>query len=86
MQTLIEIIYWIKILLSPVFVAVLIIGILYSLNGYFSYWYLLLLIPASVVGIALAERARRKHGTDNYYAKPMNTPDIKETWEKDKKP
>ncbi|MCB9044575.1 MAG: hypothetical protein H6550_00415 [Chitinophagales bacterium] len=84
MNLLMEMIYWIKIFLSPVFIAVLVIAGLYSLMGHFNYWYFLLFIPASVVGIIMAERARKKHGTGHYYSKPMNTPDIKDTWEENK--
>lgn len=84
MNTLFEILYWIRIWLSPVFVAGLVIAILSSV-WFFSAWYLLLLIPAVLLGTYLAERARRKYGTANYIAKTMNTLDIKETWEKEAK-
>lgn len=85
MSTLIEIAYWIRIFLSPNFVVILIMAILYSVNDHFSYWYLVLFIPGIIIGIALAEQARKRHGTSNYYSKPMNTPDIIEKWEKDNK-
>lgn len=83
MRTLIELIYWIKIFLSPVFLSILIIFILSTIYSY-SNWYLLFFIPSIIIGIKLAERARKKYGTSNYFAKPMNTPDIVETWEKEK--
>lgn len=75
MNTLFEIIYWIRIFLSPNFIAGLIIGILSSVWG-FSYKYGILFIPSVVIGVFLAERARKKYGTTNYIAKTMNTPDI----------
>lgn len=83
MRTLIELIYWIKIFLSPIFLSILIIFILSTKYSY-SNWYLLFFIPSIIIGIKLAERARKKYGTSNYFAKPINTPDIVETWEKEK--
>lgn len=80
MKTITEYIYWLKIFLSPVFFVTLINVILYSVLDSFSNWYLLLYVPGAVAGFLLAERARKKYGTSNYYAKPMNTPDIEETW------
>lgn len=83
MRALIELIYWVKIFLSPNFFAILIIFILSTIYSY-SHWYLLLFIPSIIFGVKLAERARKKYGTSTYFAKPMNTPDIVETWEKEK--
>lgn len=85
MRTLFEVIFWIKIFLSPNFAVVLIIGLLYKIFGTFSYWYLTLFVPGIFFGVILAERARKKYGTSDYYAKPMNTPDIVETWEIEKR-
>ncbi len=84
MRSLIELIYWVKIFLSPNFIAILIIFILSTIYNY-NNWYLLLFIPSIIIGIKLAERARIKYGTSTYFSKPMNTPDIKESWEKEKK-
>lgn len=84
MRSIIELVYWIKIFLSPNFAALLIIAILYNIVGFFSYWYLLLFIPSLILGIFLAERARRKYGTSIYDAKHMNTHDITETSKQDK--
>lgn len=78
MRHLIEAIYWLRIFLSPNFAVGLIIAILYSISG-FSYWYLILFIPSIIIGVLLAERARKKYGASNYIAQPMNTPDLRET-------
>lgn len=83
MRRIIEVIYWIKIFLSPNLFAVLIIFILYNQFDY-SNWYLLFFIPSIIIGIVLAEKARRKYGASFYFSKPMNTPDIVETWEMEK--
>lgn len=83
MRSIIELIYWVKIFLSPNFFAILIIFILSTIYGY-SNWYLVLFIPSIIFGVKLAERARKKYGTSTYFSKPMNTPDIIETWEKEK--
>lgn len=82
MRLLIESAYWIGVFLSPNFAALLVIALLYSIYDYFSYWYLLLFLPSIIIGFLLAERARKKYGASNYYAKPSNTPDIVETWER----
>lgn len=63
--------------------AVLLIGILSSVFE-FSWWFCLLFFPAAVIGVLLAERVRKKHGSSVYWSKPMNTPDLKETWEIEK--
>lgn len=84
MRTIIELIYWVRIFLSPNFFSVLIIFILYTIFGY-SNWYFLFFIPSIFFGVKLAERGRKKYGTSTYFSKPMNTPDITETWEKEKK-
>lgn len=76
MRRIIELIYWVRIFLAPVFAVVIIIGIIASFSSGFSQWLLLLFIPAVLTGVLLAERARRKHGCSNFYAKPSNTPDI----------
>lgn len=80
MRSIIEAIYWIRIFLSPNFLVGLILAIIHSVSG-FRYWQLLLFIPSIVIGILLAERARKKYGTSNYVAKTMNTPDLKENTE-----
>lgn len=76
MRRIIEFIYWVKIFLAPVFAALIIIAIISSLSSGFNQWLLLLFLPAIVFGVLLAERARRKYGSSNFYAKPSNTPDI----------
>lgn len=80
MNRLFEIIYWVKIFLSPNLVIVLLLAILSSTYDFKS-WYLLLFIPSIIYGTLLAERVRKKYGTSNFFSKTMNTPDIKETWE-----
>ena len=79
-QKLIESTYWLRIFLSPVFIAILLIGILSSLSS-FNWFFCLLIIPAIIVGIVIAERARKKYGASAYWSKPMNTPDLRETSE-----
>lgn len=79
-EKIFEMIYWIKILLSPILIGTLILIILSSIFG-FDVWFCLIYIPSLVVGVIMAERIRKKYGTSNYWSKTMNTPDIKETWE-----
>lgn len=79
-RNFIEAIYWFGIFLSPVLMTVLLIGIVSSIFGFHGY-YCWLLLPGAMAGILLAEYARKKYGCSNYWSKPMNTPDIRETWE-----
>lgn len=80
MNFLIEGIYWIKLFLSPVLVAILLMVVLSVWNGY-THWYLLLLVAGIIAGIWLAERIRRKYGTSNYYTSLADTPDLPESRE-----
>lgn len=66
MRHLIEAIYRLRIFLSPNFAVGLIIAILYSISG-FSYWYLILFIPSIIIGVLLAERARKKYEASNHH-------------------
>ena len=75
--------YLIKIFLSPVFMAILVITIVGSIFG-FNQWLCLLFVPALIIGILIAERARRGAGTVEYWSSPMNTPDLEETWRKER--
>lgn len=81
---LISIFYWIKIFLSPIFATVLFIVILSNI-WYFTFYYTFLFVPASIIGIYIAEKARKYYGTSNFDSTLSNISDLVETWEKDKK-
>lgn len=76
MNKLVELIYWIRIFLSPFLVAAFLAACFYMYNERFLWLAFLLLVTGALVGGILAERVRRKYGTTNYVAKIHETPDI----------
>lgn len=74
----IEIINWIKIALSPIIISLFLATIVFF---YFENFWLkalagLIVLTGLVVGIMLAEKIRKKHGTENFMAKVSASPDL----------
>lgn len=76
MNKLFEIIYWIKIFLSPFIIFLFIALAIYLFNEELLWISVLLTIIGTVLGIIYAERIRKKHGTTQYMGKIYNTDDI----------
>lgn len=76
MNKLFEIIYWIKIFLSPFIIFIFIALAIYFFNKELLWISVLLSIIGLVLGIVYAERIRKKHGTTQYMGKIYNTDDI----------
>lgn len=65
-DTIMEIIYWFLIFLSPFLISVIVAVIVYFKNPSNHWLPLGLLIVGTTIGIILAERIRRKYGTATY--------------------
>ncbi|TPD69788.1 SoxR reducing system RseC family protein [Flavobacterium microcysteis] len=76
MNKLFEIIYWVKIFLSPFIIFLFIALAIYFSNEELLWISILLSIIGLVLGIVYAERIRKKHGTTQYMGKIYNTDDI----------
>lgn len=76
MNKLFEIIYWIKIFLSPFIIFLFIALAIYFSNEELLWISVLLSIIGLVLGIVYAERIRKKHGTTQYMGRIYNTDDI----------
>lgn len=72
-RSLIEAYYWSKIFLSPIFIALLILGVIYSIAD-FQNKYFWLLLPAAILGIVWAEKARKSRGTSVFVTSFMSRP------------
>lgn len=76
MNKLFEIIYWIKIFLSPFIIFLFIALAIYFSNEELLWISVLLSIIGLALGIVYAERIRKKHGTTQYMGKIYNTDDV----------
>jgi ACR3 family arsenite efflux pump ArsB len=76
MNKLFEIIYWIKIFLSPFIIFLFIALAIYFSNEELLWISVILLIIGLTLGIIYAERIRKKHGTTQYMGRIYNTDDI----------
>jgi len=69
MNRLVELIYWIKIFLSPFLILVAMGWVVYVYDQHFLWISLLLVITGTILGVFWAERVRRRTGTAQYMAK-----------------
>jgi hypothetical protein len=76
MNRLLELIYWIKIFLSPFLILVAIGWVVYVYDQNFLWISVLLGITGTILGVFWAERVRRRTGTAQYMAKIYHTDDI----------
>jgi hypothetical protein len=76
MNRLVELIYWIKIFLSPFLILVAMGWVVYVYDQHFLWISLLLGITGTILGVFWAERVRRRTGTAQYMAKIYHTDDI----------
>jgi uncharacterized membrane protein len=76
---------WIEIVLSPLFISFIPFVLLWT---NFGFYYIFIAIPiiGLIIGIYWAERVRKKGNLSDYKdSNLMNTPDLIETWEKEKR-
>ncbi|WP_447636183.1 hypothetical protein [Flavobacterium microcysteis] len=76
MNKLFEIIYWVKIFLSPFIIFLFIALAIYFSNEELLWISVLLSIIGLVLGIVYAEKIRKKHGTTQYMGRIYNSDDI----------
>lgn len=76
MNRLIELIYWIKIFLSPFLILVAMGLVVYVYDQHFLWISVLLGLIGAILGVFWAERVRRRTGTAQYMAKIHHTDDI----------
>jgi hypothetical protein len=86
METIFRFFYWVRIALSPIILFGIFAFIIYHtimtpLNLYLS---IALAIIGIVLGVVLAEYARRKHGTMEFSARVMASPDFDDVAKKEK--
>lgn len=77
-ETIIDLIQWIKIVLSPLLISGL-IGVLVYLSNPNStgiFLFALIVFVGLIIGIIWATRVWKKHGTNNYMSRVMASPDL----------
>lgn len=73
-----ELINWIKIFLSPFIISLIIGGLIFlsSNNIWIQSISVLIVVLGIITGIYLAEKIRKKHGTERFMAKIHESPDL----------
>lgn len=77
-EKVLELINWIKIFLSPFVISLIIGGLIFlsSNNIWIQSLSLLIVVLGIITGIYLAEKIRKKHGTERFMAKINESPDL----------
>jgi hypothetical protein len=84
-QGVIEIIFWIAILCSPLLIGIAIAFIIYISSPKLEWLSIAIVSLGFVTGILFAEKIRRKYGCTRYMSRLISTPDISPTDTYDKK-
>ncbi len=77
MHYIVQILFWLKIVISPVLISALLGGVVTLILGKFNvYIFSAFLCAGVIVGALWAERTRRKYGLTRFHSKLIATPDI----------
>jgi hypothetical protein len=72
----VETIFWVQLFLAPVGIGGLVALLIYLGNQYLLWLSIVVISISVIIGIAYAERVRRRRGTSRYIGKRLGTPDL----------